>query len=112
MHLSAWYRGKRVTVPVEAVTHFLADCKYVAAHHPGGVLILTDSLTRLERELPEFIRLHRGALVRRTLVTGFRRQRINGDYRLLTTVSFQAAPILVGPTRTEQVARLVLQAAA
>lgn len=112
MHLSAWYRGKRVTVPVEAVTHFLADCKYVAAHHPGGVLILTDSLTRLERELPDFIRLHRGALVRRSLVTGFRSQRINGDRRLLAAVSFQAEPILVGPTKADQVARLVQQRAA
>lgn len=112
MHLSAWYRGKRVTVPVEAVTHFLADCKYVAAHHPGGVLILTDSLTRLERELPEFIRLHRGVLVRRSLVTGFRFQRINGGRRLLAFVSFQTAPLTVGPIKADQVTQLVLQPAA
>lgn len=112
MHLSAWYRGKRVTVPVEEVTHFLADSKYVEAHHPGGVLILTDSLTRLERELPEFIRLHRGVLVRRSLVTGFRFQRINGGRRLLAFVSFQTAPLTVGPTKADQVTQLVLQPAA
>lgn len=111
MYLSAWYRGKRVTLPVSEVTHFLADSKYVEAHHPGGVLILSDTLARLERELPDFIRLHRGALVRRTLVTGFRRQRLFGQPRLLATVSFQSEPILVGPTRTEQVARQVQAAA-
>ena len=112
MHLSAWYRGKRVTLPASEVTHFLADSKYVEAHHSGGVLILSDTLARLERELPDFIRLHRGALVRRSMVTGFRSQRINGERRLLAIVTFQAEPILVGPTRTDQVARLVLQHAA
>lgn len=110
--LTAWYRGQRVTVPVSAVTHFVADSKYIEAHHRDGVLILEDSLTRLASELPEFIRLHRSYLVRRSLLTGFRYQRINGHRRMLATASFQAQPIPVGPTHADEVRRLVMQAAA
>jgi hypothetical protein len=51
-------------------------------------------------------------LVRRSLVTGFRFQRINGGRRLLAFVSFQAAPLTVGPTKADQVTQLVLQPAA
>lgn len=110
--LTAWYRGQRVTVPVSAVTHFVADSKYIEAHHRDGVLILDDTLARLERELPEFIRLHRSILARRTLVTGIRYGRINGRRRMLALVSFQAEPIVVGNTRVDQVTRLVMRAAA
>lgn len=68
-HLSAHYRGKLVTLPVDQVTHFTADHKYVAAHHPGGVLLIEDSLASLEAEFPRFIRTHRGALARFSLIT-------------------------------------------
>lgn len=92
--LTAWYRGQRVTVQVSAVTHFVADSKYVEAHHRDGVLILDDTLAR------------------RTLVAGIRYGRINGRRRMLALVSFQAEPIVVGNTRVDQVTRLVMRAAA
>ncbi|MDT4832802.1 hypothetical protein FQZ97_663700 [compost metagenome] len=74
-HLSAWYRKKRISVPVESVTHFSTDLKYTIAHHPGGELILAESLASLAREFPEFICIHRGMLARKSLITQFREHR-------------------------------------
>lgn len=74
-HLSAWYRNQRISVPVESVTHFSTDLKYTIAHHPGGELLLQDSLVRLAGEFPEFICIHRGMLARRSLMTQYREHR-------------------------------------
>ncbi|MDA8485128.1 LytTR family transcriptional regulator DNA-binding domain-containing protein [Pseudomonas resinovorans] len=74
-HLSAWYRDRRISVPVESVTHFSTDLKYTIAHHPNGELMLLDSLVKLAREFPEFICIHRGMLARKSLITRFREHR-------------------------------------
>lgn len=68
-------RGERVSVPVEAVTHLLSDCKYTEAHHPGGVLLLAESLKGIVEARPDlFLLCHRGAAVARRLITGFQRE--------------------------------------
>lgn len=97
-HVSAHYRGKLVILPVDQVTHFIADHKYVAAHHPGGVLLIEDSLASLEAEFPEFIRTHRGALARRSLISG-----VIGKSRYLSAVMLVGVPEPVRASRRHAV---------
>lgn len=99
--LTAWYRGKRQELPVSVVTHFTAGDKYVTAHHPGGELIISISLARLEKSLPEFIRVHRGMLVRRSCLLGAGRHGHEGER--LADVTFQTAPVVIGRTRIAEV---------
>jgi len=63
-HLSAHYRGGVQTVPVEQVLYLLAEQKYVTVRHPGGRMLIDESLVSLEQEFPDrFMRIHRNALV-------------------------------------------------
>ncbi|ROR34398.1 LytR/AlgR family response regulator transcription factor [Inmirania thermothiophila] len=63
-HLAARVRGDLVLVPVAEVRLLRADHKYTEVVHPGGTLLLEESLKSLERELGEaFLRVHRAALV-------------------------------------------------
>ncbi|MCW8126641.1 LytTR family DNA-binding domain-containing protein [Microbulbifer halophilus] len=69
-------------VPVESVRCFVADSKYVVAHHSGGETILDESLKELENEFGErFVRVHRNALVAVAYIAGLRRD--GGNYRVL-----------------------------
>nr|WP_073276182.1 LytTR family DNA-binding domain-containing protein [Microbulbifer donghaiensis] len=59
---------------VDAIRCFVADSKYVVAHHDGGETILDESLKELEAEFGErFVRVHRNALVAVDYVRGLRR---------------------------------------
>lgn len=63
-HLSAYYRGGVQTVAIEDVLYLLAEQKYVTVRHPGGRMLIDESLKALEQEFPErFMRIHRNALV-------------------------------------------------
>lgn len=57
------------------VDRITAERDYMRLHAGRRSWLINDSLTRLEQELDpaEFIRLHRGAIVRRSFVTGLRR---------------------------------------
>ena len=56
--------GELKLIPIEAVTCFRADQKYVAVDHDGGRDLIDDSLKSLEAEFGDrFVRVHRGALV-------------------------------------------------
>ena len=67
------HRGMEM-VRVDQVRCFVAGQKYVAVHHPGGELLIPDSLKELELEFPELLRVHRNALVALDYVTGLRRE--------------------------------------
>lgn len=59
---------------VAQVRLLLADQKYVSAIHPGGSLLLDESLRELEEEFGErFLRVHRNALVARAFVRALHR---------------------------------------
>lgn len=51
------------------VTHFTACDKYVIAHHPGGEVLITDTLKYLLNEDTSFVRLHRGTIVKKELLS-------------------------------------------
>jgi two-component system response regulator AlgR len=61
-------------VPVSEVRCFIAAQKYVHAIHPGGDLLLPDTLKDLEDEFAgRFFRVHRSALVALEHIQGLRR---------------------------------------
>lgn len=63
-HIAARVRDKLHVVPVENVTCFIADQKYVTVCHTEGELLVDESLKDLEQEFAgRFIRVHRNALV-------------------------------------------------
>lgn len=69
-------------VPVASVRCFVADSKYVVAHHAGGETILDESLKELEGEFGDrFVRVHRNALVAVAFISGL--QRDGANYRVL-----------------------------
>lgn len=74
-HLSASTRRGLERVAIADVRCLLADHKYVAAVHPGGELLLDESLKDLEQEFGgRFVRVHRSALVARAWLRGLERQ--------------------------------------
>lgn len=69
--ISARYRGRMCAVPVRDIFFLRADQKYVAVRHPGGELLVDESLRTLEQEFGDlFVRIHRNALVARARLIG------------------------------------------
>src|SRR5262249_14975268 len=63
-HIAARVRDKLHVVPVENISCFIADQKYVTVSHTGGELLIDESLKDLEQEFAgRFVRVHRNALV-------------------------------------------------
>ncbi len=63
-HVCAHAHGELVLIPVDTVTCFRADQKYVSVHHDNGQDLIDDSLKSLEAEFGDrFVRIHRGALI-------------------------------------------------
>jgi two-component system response regulator AlgR len=51
-------------IPIGGIRYFTADQKYVRVHHDGGEDLIDEPLKSLERDFaPDFVRIHRGALV-------------------------------------------------
>lgn len=74
---SAWLRARsgadEVRVRLDDVLYLLADEKYVAVHHGGGMWLIDESLRQLETLHGErLVRLHRNCLVPRVRLLGLR----------------------------------------
>lgn len=68
-HLTASICGKKHSVPFAAITHFTSGDKYVSAHHPGGELILDETLIGIEAEFGAYLtRASRFTLVKTHLI--------------------------------------------
>lgn len=81
-HISARSRRGVELLPVAEVRYFLADQKYVTVVHPGGELLIDDTLKELEEEFGErLLRVHRNALVALAHVQGLERIEL-GQYRI------------------------------
>ena len=71
--LVASHRGLE-KIPLKLVSHFLADGKYTSAFVESREILLEESLASLEQRLgAEFVRCHRSALVRWSLVRSLQR---------------------------------------
>jgi two-component system response regulator AlgR len=63
-HVCAHAHGELKLIPVDAITSFIADQKYVSVDHDNGHDLIDDSLKSLEAEFGDrFVRIHRGALI-------------------------------------------------
>jgi len=63
-HIAARHREGLRLIPLEEVQYFLAEQKYTTVRHLRGEDLIEDSLRALEEELaPDFVRIHRNALV-------------------------------------------------
>lgn len=73
-HLTSESRRGLEMAAVDHVRCFIAEQKYVRAVHPGGSLLLTETLKELEEEFAgRFQRVHRNALVARSYISGLHR---------------------------------------
>jgi len=63
-HISVKVGTHLQLIPIEDVRYFRADQKYVSVRHSGGSDLIDDALKTLEQEFdPDFVRIHRNALV-------------------------------------------------
>lgn len=101
-HFSAPVKGSLRLVPVAEVRYLLAGQGYVSVFHPGGELLVEDSLRALEVELGEdFLRIHRNTLVAVAHVTALERAALGGASIVLRDVA-QKLPVsrrLLGQVR-------------
>ncbi|WP_394543679.1 LytR/AlgR family response regulator transcription factor [Azorhizophilus paspali] len=96
--ITSLVRGKHVELPIDQVIYFKSDCKYTVAHHPGGELILVDSLKSLEADLVgRFIRIHRGTLVQLDRIVSVSRNKNGSEFIL--TIAGAPKPLSVSRSR-------------
>ncbi len=63
-HVCANAHGELRLIPVDEISCFRADQKYVSVDHDNGQDLIDDSLKSLETEFGDrFVRIHRGALI-------------------------------------------------
>jgi len=63
-HVCASVKDELRLIPINEISYFSADQKYVCVHHDGGKDLIVDSLKSLEEEFgDDFVRIHRSALV-------------------------------------------------
>ena len=61
-------------IPIEDIYYFLADQKYVTVRHKNGTDLIDEPLKGLGEEFaPEFIRIHRNALVAEKFISAVQR---------------------------------------
>jgi two-component system response regulator AlgR len=61
-------------IPVQDIYYFLADQKYVTVKHKGGENLIDESLKALAEEFaPDFVRIHRNALVAERYISAVER---------------------------------------
>lgn len=72
LHATTGARTERLRVA--CISYFMAESKYVEAHHPEGVVLLNESLRALEEEFAAwFLRTHRKMLIRKDLIAALER---------------------------------------
>ncbi len=70
-HICARIRGNLILVAISDIICFIADHKYITIRYDKGEILIEDSLKSLESEFnPQFIRIHRNALVARDRILG------------------------------------------
>lgn len=85
-------RGRVVRVPVAEILFLKAELKYVTLRTALHTYVLDDSLTELEHRLgPDFVRIHRNALVSRQAMRALERRQDDAD-------GGEAWALRVGPT--------------
>jgi len=63
-------RGALELIPIEEIIYFKADQKYVTLRTAEQEYLIEESLKNLEDEFPQFLRIHRNALVSQDVLHG------------------------------------------
>jgi two-component system response regulator AlgR len=73
-HVCAVAHGELRLIPIDEISCFRADQKYVSVDHDNGRDLIDDSLKSLEAEFGDrFVRIHRGALIAVDRIDGIER---------------------------------------
>lgn len=92
-HISAKTRHGLELVPVDEVRCFLADHKYVTAHHSQGEILIDDTLKDLEDEFgDQFVRIHRNSLAALRYVEGM--EKVPGGQFALKLKGVDVKPLI------------------
>ena len=92
-HISAKTLKGIELVPLDSIYYFMADSKYVTVYHENGETLIDDPLKELEQEFStNFLRIHRNALVRKSLIERMLRNE-NGHYSLQLTHVDKPIPV-------------------
>lgn len=84
-HISAKTLKGIELIPLDSIYYFMADSKYVTVYHENGETLIDDPLKDLEAEFASgFVRIHRNALVRKSLIERMLRDE-NGHYSIQLT---------------------------
>lgn len=88
LHLTVTTMTGMELLPLENITHFRADHKYVVAFCQGRERVVDESLKALEQEFaPRFLRIHRNCLVSVAHIDSIRRASSGGSELVLRGVS-------------------------
>jgi two-component system response regulator AlgR len=88
-------RDGLIRVPTKEVVYFLADQKYTTVAHMHGEVLIEESLKTLEDDLqPQFLRIHRKALVNTNFIASLERDRHGEQHHWLKMKhATQALPV-------------------
>ncbi|MEW6167366.1 MAG: LytTR family DNA-binding domain-containing protein [Pseudomonadota bacterium] len=100
-------RDGLVRVPVDDILYFLADQKYTTVCHLHGEVLIEESLKTLELDFqPNFLRVHRKALVNTRYIAGLERDR-QGDQHHWLKIKHATEPLPVSRRRLAEVRRFL-----
>ncbi len=82
-HICARLGEQLRLIPVNEISHFVAEQKYITVHHSKGTDLIDESLKDLSVELDaDFVRIHRNALVAERAIASVERDE-EGQYKVL-----------------------------
>ncbi|MTI15296.1 response regulator transcription factor [Sansalvadorimonas verongulae] len=104
-HISARTHKGIELIPVDDITLFHADHKYVTVHYSRGEVLIDESLKSLQSRLGEsFVRIHRNALVAHDAIENFMRNE-QGFYEI--HIRGKEHPMVVSRRHVASVRRLL-----
>lgn len=100
-------RDGLIRVPTQEVIYFLADQKYTTVAHMHGEVLIEESLKTLEEDLqPQFLRIHRKALVNTNFIASLERDR-HGEQHHWLKMKHAAQALPVSRRRLAEVRRFL-----
>lgn len=103
-------RDGLIRVPTKEVVYFLADQKYTTVAHMHGEVLIEESLKTLEDDLqPQFLRVHRKALVNTNFIASLERDR-HGEQHHWLKMKHATQALPVSRRRLAEVRRFLTEA--
>lgn len=102
-------RDGLIRVPTQEVVYFLADQKYTTVAHLHGEVLIEESLKTLEEDLqPQFLRIHRKALVNTNFIASLERDR-HGEQHHWLKMKHASQSLPVSRRRLAEVRRFLTE---